>query len=562
MLSSQRKEEILKSLYAAASDPNKHQAFTEYFDLVTTHGSGEDFKSWLEPHIEIATSIFEKLNFVGALEESADNIVSKLREPAAIVTVDGEIVASNARWNTKATIKNLAELSQHGEDRVRLKRVPKSLHTVLEDRTKVVRLENASTELGLLTFRRLPAIDERFANGGNILVRGIGFAWSDILKNFFLNEFAITDTELQVIQKIVDGSTLQSIAADLNRGRETIKTHTKNIYAKIDVAGREELVKLVLQLHALIGPNAAAPYEPYAQKQRSRFVELSNGHRIYCEEKGAQNGRRLLFVHGLSLGHHFSNDFEEQLARAGITLLCIERPGYGRSHPPENWKKGLEEWIDLFPQLMRKLQLSRSPIITQTGGVLLAAAAAAHHPHLVSGVCAFAAGVPITNKKKLGDYPPQIRVVSRAAWISPTVLRFIMTNGARYFRTPEGRERVIERTYAASHVDREALKNEEIRNNVRASLEMISDGGFDGFVSDNLHMFRDWSRFPKRAKCEIAYFNGTEDPICPIDWSQEFSETIPNMSVTPLKGAGNLMLHTHPTECVEHLKSTIARFDQ
>lgn len=560
--SNTRKESVLKALYAAASNPQNHDAFTQEFDSALEELDRDEFRDWLEPHVETATSIFEQLNFAGVLEQTSDGIVQKFTEPAAIVTPSGEIVASNAEWSSIGSGTHLNDISDIEDDHTEMRAAAQSLHAISEDRTKIVRLRGAAPNSSILTFRRLPITDERTSNGGTVLVRSLGIYWSDVLLNVMREQFELTDIELGIFKQIVDGRTLAEIATELNRGRETVKSHAKNIYSKLDVSGREELVRLTLQLQNLLGPNTSRTFLPGELSSRGAMLELTNGQRLYYEEKGAPSGRRVLFLHGLSLGHHFSEAFEAELEKAGLTLICLERPGYGRSDPPRNWKKGLEEWIDSFPELSRALGLERAPIVTQTGGVMLATAAAAHHPQLVSGICAFAAGIPITDRHNLSQYPPQIRIISRAARLSPTILRFVLAVGTQYFRTPEGRDRIIDRSYAMSPVDRDGLQNPATRDLVRASIQMIADGGFDGFISDNLHIFGDWSRFPKRVRCEIAYLNGSEDPVCPIDWAEEFAEDLPQMSVSVADGAGNLMLHTHPERCVAHLVDCFQRFDE
>lgn len=553
---------MLKALYAAASNPDLHEDFVEQFDQAFEATDKAEFRAWLEPHIESATTIFEKLNYANLLEKSSEGIVQQFTEPSAIVNGEGDIIASNVAWEKIGPSARLTEISALAADQQEIRSAVQSLHAILEDRTKIIRLLDAAPNMSILTFRRLPITDERHTNGGTVLVRGLGVHWSDLLTGFFKDQFSLSDAEIQTLKRIVDGQTLAEIADDIDRGRETVKSHAKSIYAKMRVSGREPLVKLVLQLQHLLGTNADRTFQPQQTNDPGYFITLESGQRLYCEEKGAKNGRRILFLHGLSLGHHFSKGFERQLEKADLTMICVERPGYGRSDPPRNWRKGLEEWIDLFPDLMRKLGLQRSPLATQTGGVMLATAAAAHHPELVSGICAFAAGIPITDRHNLAQYPPQIRIISRAARLSPSVLRFILTNGTQYFRTPEGRDRIIDRSYAMSPVDRDGLLDPKTRDLVRASIQMIADGGFDGFISDNLHMFSDWSRFPSRVRCEIAYLNGSEDPVCPIEWSREFARGMDHMSVAEALGAGNLMLHTHPGQCVAHLKASLERFDQ
>lgn|GEM_PF-5387971 len=560
MLSEVKKTSVLRALYAAASDPRQHETFVDEFSDTLANHQHDAVGSWLEPHVETATAIFEKLNFAGLLDRSSIEFVDRFSEPTCIANTSGAIVAANSAWCEISAADSLFEITDFDNERAELREALGSFHTIMEDRLKIVRLEAEAQHVPVVSMQRLPLTEPNSHNSDRILVRSIGVSWPPALLDFLRNEFELTSTEMQTVRPIVSGAKLSEIARETGRSREAIKSHTKSIYAKMGISGREDLVRLVLQLNNLFSST-----KPYKQIEDSRtdgsFVSLSDGRRVHWIAKGAPSGRRILFVHGVTLGHTFSNRFEQLLKDNNLTLICVDRPGYGRSDPPRDWRSGLEEWIDLYPELARALEVDEGPVVTQTGGVMLATAAAAHHPQLITGICAFAGGVPIIDRTKLSYYPQQVRLISMAARMSPSILRFLIMNATNYFKTPEGRDRMIRRTYANGTVDRDALEDTAIYTNVGQSMELIADGGFDGFVADNLHIFGDWSRYPKRAKCEIAYLNGSEDQICPIEWSREFAAGVKNVTVSEAEGAGYLMLQTHPDRCIEHLLGSLQRFD-
>lgn len=559
MLTEERKAEILQALYQAASDPRQHENFVDEFaDVLAGSEQGEN-QSWLEPHIETAIGIFEKLNFSGLLDPSSLSFVETYSGPAMVVNSSAEILASNAAWIENCGGENFFEMIPYVQDQVLVRNALRSLNTILEDRTEIIRLSGMSTTFPVLSFRRIPSSGNSNTNSDRILVRTLGLAWPSELIEFLKLNFELSSKEIQTLRLIASGLTLSEVAEKIQRSREAVKSHTKSIYAKLEISGREDLVRLVVQLQSLFEPTLRES-PPASRSRKHQFVQLSDGRRIFWTEKGARAGRRLLFLHGLSLGHEFADRFETLLHEHNLKLLCIDRPGYGRSDPPKNWKNGLEEWIDLYPELARQLDIEGTPLVAHTGGILFATAVAAHHPQLVTGICALACGVPIRERKKLSEYPAQARMTAMAARLSPSLLRFLIMNAAHYFRTPEGRDRMIKRAYANASIDREALSDSTTFRKLGTALEMIADGGFDGYVSDNLHIFGDWSRYPNRAKCEIAYLNGSEDEVCPIDWAREFAGTCSNLTVDEAVGAGYLMLHTHPERCIEHLLTCLNRF--
>ena len=65
--------------------------------------------------------------------------------------------------------------------------------------------------------------------------------------NSFLDK-AITEREFEIITMILDGHSNADISKSLFVSENTIKTHIKRIYTKLDVHNRAELTKLVLEM--------------------------------------------------------------------------------------------------------------------------------------------------------------------------------------------------------------------------------------------------------------------------------------------------------------------------
>lgn len=59
--------------------------------------------------------------------------------------------------------------------------------------------------------------------------------------------YSLTDRELQVLKPLSLGFTYQQIADELNVARDTIGTHIKNIYSKLEVHSKAEVVRKILK---------------------------------------------------------------------------------------------------------------------------------------------------------------------------------------------------------------------------------------------------------------------------------------------------------------------------
>ena len=100
--------------------------------------------------------------------------------------------------------------------------------------------------------RGITSLDDFYANAGNIL----SSIWQDeiylasnAIEQLFLhiksgiNLGNLTNRERQVLPLIMNGSTYDQVAMELDVSHETIKSHVKNIYRKLKIKTKGDLLK-------------------------------------------------------------------------------------------------------------------------------------------------------------------------------------------------------------------------------------------------------------------------------------------------------------------------------
>lgn len=549
---------IIDAIYETALSPEQYEAFADAWDdYVTAPAPDASGAARILAHIDKALSIIERLHGAPSAQEGPQALVDAEATAAAVATADGAILASNEAWRAFGAEESLWSLTRNDDEHETLKSLVRSLHDLAKTRTSLARFtDKAAGRSRLIALRRL-------SGGGDgaplYLARIAQSVWSPQVENYLAAEFQLTPAELALLQRMTHGHSFSEIAALSGRGPETLKSQSKSIYAKMQVAGREDAVRTALYLH-LFMDGAAEPASFRADSPASLAI-LPDRRRIAWVKRGAPDGRKFLFLHGMSLGHGVTEKFETLLEENNLTAVSIDRPGYGRSDPPQNWRRCVEEWIDLYPDLVATLGLGRAPVVTHTSGVMYACAAAARHPGLVPGVCALAGGAPIFDDDALSAYPPQVRVISRTAKFSPLALRFVAASAAAFYFRALGTRRLIKRTYSATPCDGEALKDPEIYDLLKSGMEMISHGGLDGFVGDACTVFGDWSPYVAAMQTPLLYVVGEDDQICPLAWARAFAQRYAHVEVSPIRRAGQLLHHTHPEETVAQIAAFIDGLD-
>ncbi|WP_018628860.1 response regulator [Niabella aurantiaca] len=79
-------------------------------------------------------------------------------------------------------------------------------------------------------------------NGGGAMSAGIAL---QVMQHFQKNlNTPLTKRETEILERVADGKSRSKIAAELFIDLETVKSHIKNIYHKLDVNSRDEAIKV------------------------------------------------------------------------------------------------------------------------------------------------------------------------------------------------------------------------------------------------------------------------------------------------------------------------------
>ena len=67
--------------------------------------------------------------------------------------------------------------------------------------------------------------------------------------DYFVKQFSLSKRELEVIRLINQGRSSEEIAAQLSIGFETVRSHRKNIFMKLNINKTSELIQFAIQHH-------------------------------------------------------------------------------------------------------------------------------------------------------------------------------------------------------------------------------------------------------------------------------------------------------------------------
>lgn len=125
--------------------------------------------------------------------------------------------------------------------------------TVFEDNDNILKAICAGANGYLLkhsTPEQIIAAIEDVAQGGAPMTPSIASKVIQLLstKHVVTNkDYGLSKREINILQSIVQGNSYKMIAADLNISIETVKTHIRNVYDKLQVHSKSEAVAKALK---------------------------------------------------------------------------------------------------------------------------------------------------------------------------------------------------------------------------------------------------------------------------------------------------------------------------
>jgi pimeloyl-ACP methyl ester carboxylesterase len=115
-----------------------------------------------------------------------------------------------------------------------------------------------------------------------------------------------------------------------------------------------------------------------------------NKYQLSYAEYGDRNGYPILIQHGL-IASIEDDELFNQLLQFKIRLICVARPGYGRSSPYV--LKNFAEWADIVALLIQKLRLAKFDILSISSGAPYGYAIGYKHPDKARNIYVFS-GIP------------------------------------------------------------------------------------------------------------------------------------------------------------------------
>ncbi len=230
-------------------------------------------------------------------------------------------------------------------------------------------------------------------------------------------------------------------------------------------------------------------------------LTLADGRLLAWAEWGDPRGSPVVFLHPAPGSRMLCPD-PRATAAAGVRLITVDRPGYGRSHPVHN--PTLAGFARDVERLLDHLWLGQVPVVGWSGGGQYAAACAAVLAERVTAVALVATPAPDSQVRWLTG---ALREVAELATEEPTQALAAATRwSATVAVSPERAGDAWN-----SPPDVAARSRPEVRQALMTMWGEAFRGGASGLAADLLAGCLPWGFAPADVRAPAALFYGEDD---------------------------------------------------
>jgi pimeloyl-ACP methyl ester carboxylesterase len=269
-------------------------------------------------------------------------------------------------------------------------------------------------------------------------------------------------------------------------------------------------------------------------------LSLESGRRVAVHRVAEGSGRTILFCHAAPGSGGFDPDPRETQAR-DITLLAVDRPGYGGSDPV-----GDGEWAsvgaaaDDLADVLRELGIDHVGVAGWSAGGRVALALAARHPDLVDRAAVVATPAP---HEEVPWIPPEQAAGIETLRGQPpdAVHAALATQLAGLVPARGAASSALEQV--ATPADEPVLRDADAAARLAAMLEAAYAQGATGIAEDIAgYSLQPWGFEPADVATKTLLVYGGEDPIAGGAHGRWWQRQLPNARLEMTPGAGHLLI--------------------
>lgn len=296
-----------------------------------------------------------------------------------------------------------------------------------------------------------------------------------------------------------------------------------------------------------------------SQPPREEYtVTVARGRKLGVAEFGTEDGLPVLWFHGTPGGRRqVPLSARIHARKKGLRLIAVERPGIGDSTP--HLYDNISGWAEDIERLADDLELPRFGLVGLSGGGPYVLACAHHMPDRVIGAAIFGGVAPtLGSEAEEGGLAGKAVPVER--WL--TLLRKPL--GVFLSKAIQVLHPLADPIFDAvvkygPESEASMLGDLELRAIFVDDILLGSRVGLHSVISDIILFARPWGFSIGDIRVPVHFWQGTQDPLVPVQHAQAQASRIPGAEVTICDDAGHLAGLGYATEALDFILAQVGK---
>ena len=377
------------------------------------------------------------------------------------------------------------------------------------------------------------------------LVILIDAQWNPMASELVATNFKLTQTEIEIIEGFVAGHSLKDLAKLRGRSYTTIRNQFQSILDKTGSNSQAELLNLLLSVSTMFSRIVTPTTKPTTTKYR-RQIEVMRPHGRFVDVllHGDLNGTPVISLPSI-FGHATTPEIEKRYHQAGLMIIGIGPPGFGKTSPESKGQEAAECLAGDICAVLDTLEIEKCVFVGRASAARSLFQLGALIPERMERAILINGVVP-------RKYIPGKTIVSKwaaslmsASNVSPAVATLIMGTGSQLLLRI-GARRFIGKMYDRSPVDQLVVQDISVAKSIEAGARFTLEQGLKAGTIHMIDGFKDWSADVDACQVPMVLVDGISNPQISIEASRAFAAAYPNkMQLVEILDGGGLLGYTH-----------------
>ena len=272
---------------------------------------------------------------------------------------------------------------------------------------------------------------------------------------------------------------------------------------------------------------------------RPLLATLGDGRTITGLEVGDPGGLPLLYFHGTPGSAVEVEHLAAHAHACGVRLIGLNRPGIGGGTFAR--RRSVGDWTADAAAAARVLGLDRPAVLGYSGGGPYALACALD-PESFGPIAVVAGASPVLTRQDVLAMDPTDRSLTFLGRRAPRIGAFLVAVSGHWVRRfPRSALRMW--MMGLPDADRSVLRaNGGPGRATMTHLGTVLAASGRGVVEDERALADSWGFEPADVTAPVRWWHGDDDRIVPLRLARPFIESLPNVDLTIVPGAGHLVL--------------------